>query len=75
MDKIKVGDRVRDKITGFQGILIGRTQWLHGCDTVGIKPEKLHDGKPIEAVWFDVLRLEIVETKITEEVPDGQGVG
>ena len=75
MNEIKNGDRVKDTITGFEGIVIGITSWFHGCDTIGVKPEKLHDGKPIEAVWFDILRLEKIEEKVSEVVPPGEGVG
>ena len=70
-----LGKKVKDRITGFKGIAIGYAQHYTGCDTVGIKPQELHDGKPIEAIYFDIMRVEILEEKVSEVVPDGQGVG
>ena len=58
---IKLGDKVKDTISGFEGIAIGHSAFLHGCDTVGVKPQGLHDGKPISAQWFDINQLEVVE--------------
>ena len=59
---MKLGDRVRDKLTGFEGIAIGVSHWLYGCSRVGIEPTTLgSDGKPIEPVFFDEMRIEKVE--------------
>lgn len=57
---MKLGDRVRDRYTGFQGILVARTEWLYGCTRVGIECSDLKDGKPIEPQWFDEQRVELV---------------
>ncbi len=58
--KVGLGDRARDTITGFQGIVIGITDWLANCRRIGIQPEELKDGKPLEAVWFDEPHVELV---------------
>ena len=58
---IMLGSKVRDKLTGFDGIASGRTNWLSGNTTVTIEPTKLHDGKPIQAHNFDSARVELVE--------------
>jgi len=55
--KFENGDRVIDKITGFKGIVIGMTCWFTGCNTVGILPEELKDGKPFDVQWFDETRI------------------
>lgn len=61
---IKLGDKVKDKITGFTGILVGRTEWLNGCIRFGVQSEKLNkDGEPIEPEWFDEERVELVGKK------------
>ncbi len=31
---IELGDKVRDTVTGFTGIAIGRAKWLYGCDRI-----------------------------------------
>jgi hypothetical protein len=48
---------VTDSITGFSGIAICRTEYLHGCIRIGVQPTELHEGKPIEAVYFDEQQL------------------
>ena len=62
--KFKLGSRVRDKITGFEGVAYGYTVWLNGCVRFCVRPTELKDGKPIEDQWFDDGDLEVVkETK------------
>ena len=59
--KIKLGDRVRDRINGFTGRVTGYHQWLYGCETFTVAPEKLSpDGKPIDSQAFDEQRLELL---------------
>jgi hypothetical protein len=58
--KIELGDVVRDSITGFQGVVIGTTQWIHGCIRLTIQPQELKDGRPIEVGTFDEPQLVLV---------------
>lgn len=58
---VQLGDVVRDKITGLQGVAIGITHWLSQCTQVIVKPQELHEGKTVDASWFDITHLEIVE--------------
>ena len=68
---VKLGDVACDTITGFEGVVTGRTEWLNGCRRWLIQPRALHEGKPIEPAWFDEDQVEkvsaqaIVETKKT----------
>ncbi len=73
--RFELGDILKDRVTGFEGVAIGRTAWFTGCDTVGIKPTTLKDGKTIDAEWFDIRRIVKVEEKVSEATPSGQGVG
>jgi hypothetical protein len=58
---VELGDRAKDVISGFEGIVIGHSRFLYGCDTVGLKPQGLHDGKPISAQWFDINQVEVIK--------------
>lgn len=70
---IKLGDKVKDIYTGFTGTAIARTQWLNGCDRIGIEPDKLDkDGKVQEAVWFDSPRVELVKAQKIKVSKDSQ---
>lgn len=64
MQTIQLGDLVKDKICGFTGIAVARTQWLTGCDRIYVQPRELHEGKPVEAQWFDETMLDLVEANV-----------
>ena len=56
--KIKLGEIYKDSVTGFTGMAMGITYYLHGCEQVGLQPIKLdNDGRPHKWGWFDVARL------------------
>ena len=58
---IKLGQRVKDKISGAEGIVIARTDWLYGCIRLTIQPEGgWKDGKPLESFTVDEPQCEIV---------------
>ena len=67
---IKLGDRVKDKVTGFTGIVIARTEWLYGCVRYGIQAEELKDGKPLEAQWLDEKQLDWEAKTLGGPMPD-----
>jgi hypothetical protein len=60
-DPIGLGDRVKDPVSGYTGIVTGITTWLHGCVRMGVMSETLHEGKPIDERWFDQSQLRLVE--------------
>ena len=57
---IQLGDIAKDTVTGFEGVVIGITQWLYGCRRISIQPRELKDGKPIEHVSFDEPQVEVI---------------
>lgn len=57
---IALGQKARDRITGFTGIVIARTEWLHGCTRITIQPSALHEGKPIDTQTVDEAQCEVV---------------
>jgi len=58
---IKLGQKVKDKITGMEGVAIGRTEWMHGCIRIVVQPTALKDGVPQDAQTFDEPQLDIVK--------------
>ena len=59
---IKLGDRVRDRISGFEGIATATAAYLNGCNRVLVEPAKLDkEGKLIEALWFDDVQVEMAQ--------------
>lgn len=63
---ITLGDTARDTITGFTGVVIADTKWLHGCRRLTLQPRELKDGKPVESMTFDEPQLVKVETTPAE---------
>lgn len=59
---ITLGSRVRDSLTGFEGIATSRTDYLYGCTHIGVTPEKLDkDGKVQASEFFDEQRIEVLK--------------
>lgn len=59
--QIELGCKAKDTITGFTGVVTGKTTWLTGCVQWVLSPEKLSkDGGVREALWFDEGRLEVI---------------
>ncbi len=61
---IKLGDKVKDTISGFEGIAMARTEWLSGCVRWMVEPDKLDKDKKLQtAMEFDESRLVVVKSK------------
>lgn len=58
---IKLGDKARDTITGYTGIVVADTTWLNGCRRLTLQAGELKDGKPIDSYCVDEGQLEKVE--------------
>jgi hypothetical protein len=61
-----LGQRIRDKITGLEGICMAITLWKNGCRRANLQPTTLKDGKPMEMYAIDEQDIELVEP---ESVP------
>ena len=64
MDKIELGDKVKDLVTGFEGIAVGKATYLTGCDQIVVDPGCDEKGVPKETFTFDINRLEVLEKKV-----------
>jgi hypothetical protein len=59
---IELGSKVKDKVTGFTGIAIGETKWLHGCLRYTVQPQdRDKDGKIKDCSAFDEPQLIVLE--------------
>lgn len=68
---IKLGDLVKDRITGFTGIATSRTEHLFGCVHIGITSTCVDkDGVPIGVVAFDEQRVQRLEKRDIVVSPD-----
>ena len=68
LSKIPLGYRVRDRITGFEGIAIAKVVFLNGCVQYHIKPTKLDkETKMLEACSIDCQQLEVLGIGISSK--------
>jgi len=58
-----LGDKVKDVIAGFEGVVVSYTKYLHNSDTVGVRSQELKDGMPQDLVWFDTPQCEVIQEK------------
>ena len=56
-------DVVRDKVSGYIGLVLNRTQYLYKNNIYGVKAKVLKDGNPLDLIYFEELQLEITENK------------
>lgn len=72
---VELGDKVKDTVSGFNGIAVGKHIYLQGCVRITIQPPIDKEGKLPEANTFDeplviVLKPKYVVTK-KKEKPGG----
>ena len=61
---IALGDRAKDPITGYQGIVVAETRWLFNCRRLTLQAEEMKDGKPVEPQTFDDQQLVLVSHNV-----------
>lgn len=72
--KFELGQEVKDRVTGFKGIIMARTQYLTGCNRYGMQDRKLtKEGKPADWQNFDEDQIDLVGPGITHKVKDPGG--
>lgn len=64
--KFEVGLKAKDLVTGFEGVISCRSQWISGCNTYGLKPKVDKDGKLPQSEYFDENTIEITDKKVLE---------
>jgi hypothetical protein len=66
MSEVTLGCKARDKVTGFEGIVTGKCDYLYGCAQWGLTPAA-KDGEVKDSRWFDEGRVERVGDGIAPE--------
>jgi hypothetical protein len=69
MFKIENGVEVRDKVTGFSGVVTGRADYITGCNQYLVQPPA-KDGAFVEPRWYDEHRLAVIGTTRVELAND-----
>ena len=59
--KFKLGDILKDVVTGIEGAVMVRAQYSTGCVHYGICPTEVSDNKDPDWIWYDETRF--IKTK------------
>lgn len=54
---MKLGDTVKHKITGFEGVATGRAEYLTGCTQFSVMSRTLKPDGEANVVWIDEAML------------------
>lgn len=73
MSSIRLGNKIRDTVTGFEGIAISRIEYLNGCTQFCVQPPIDKEGKRPEGVYLDHAQLEVVGQGVAVEAKDTGG--
>ena len=62
--KFGIGDLLKDRVTGLEGIVMVVAHYATGCVHVGIQSQKLcNDGKRQEWDWIDQSQLDLIQAQ------------
>ena len=65
-----LGLPVKDRVTGFSGVVTTVSFDLYGCVQLVVTPEAGKDGKLEDGRWFDVTRLEVTGEEPVMDLPN-----
>lgn len=64
-----LGQKVKDKVSGFKGVVSSVSFDLYGCVQTIVTPAAKPDGTIPDCRWFDVNRLQVTSKKPVMELP------
>ena len=67
--KFELGDKVKDRVTGYTGIITTRTEHLNGCRQYGVNAGIGNDGKMVDGYNIDGEQLELIDKGLNEKKP------
>ena len=73
--KFKLGNKIKDLVSGVEGITTGRIEYLNGCVQYNITPPADKDGKQAESFYYDQNQLVIVDDGISTKITTGNPAG
>lgn len=60
-NSIRLGDLVKDAVSGYEGVVVVISEFLNGCRRICICPRVKDDGSFQEERWFDEPQMQIVK--------------
>lgn len=72
MKEIKLGSKVKDVVSGLEGIVTGKAEYLNGCIQYCVQP-KIKNGAMVDSQWIDISQLEITGEGVIVKPKDNGG--
>lgn len=69
MSMAKLGDKVKEVVSGLEGIVTCESLSLSGCRQILIVPQEVKDGKPVDGSWYDDSRCTVLQTGVVPVSP------
>ena len=74
--KFRLGDRVKDRVTEYVGIVDARKQHLNGCIMYSVQGPVDPDNPELKAGWWiDEIQIEFVDVGLNEEPVEKSSTG
>lgn len=67
-----LGLKVKEKVTGLVGIVECVSYDLYGCVQAVVKPPVNEKGEVVDGRWFDVSRLDVLDSSPIMAIPGGR---
>ena len=64
---VKMGDLVKDSVSGFEGIAVAEHRYLNGCTRITVQPKVDKEGKLPESCTFDEPQLLVMKFEKVKE--------
>ena len=66
--RIKLGDIVRDMVTGYEGMAVSEHSYLNKCVRISIQGVVDKDGKIPDSQTFDIEQVAVVKSNVYEGI-------
>jgi hypothetical protein len=63
-ERIELGSLVKDSVTGFEGVVTGRSEYITGCAQILVQPPVKRNGEFVESRWFDEPRCVLKQARV-----------
>jgi hypothetical protein len=70
LKKVKLGNKYKDKVSGFIGVAVSKHTYLNGCARFTLQPESDKEGKLPSCETFDEPQLELIKKGVAEVEPE-----
>ena len=61
--RFRLGEKVKDAVTGFKGTITSRIEYLNGCLQYCVEPKVGKEGKKMDHQYIDEGQLELIDGK------------